>query len=151
MHSKKFLIILACCLVACNQEKSSSKQSTEKPPIEQSVESTLLCDAKTTSIIKGLSRTSRSSYTIKKTAGKVVEVKSEYYTYTPAKSVVRTDQEKYPVYAQLLEENDKLILRLEVTVDHATYDTEIYKSGRYRASHSFSWEEGTCRIGESAF
>mgnify|MGYP001044711291 CR=1 FL=1 len=139
-----FALFAVMVLMGCNQSKNDIK-------IEKEVETLLVCEGVSQSIIAGLGGKQQTTFTLVKVGDKVVKVKTRHYTYTLDKVDVSTANNKGPIYIQLIADGDKIILRNEVTEDKRSLDTVIFNTGAYSQDQTLGWSEGQCTIGKKAF
>jgi hypothetical protein len=97
----------------------------------------------------------RRVFTITKVGEKIIKVSSKIMNYTSEYTLNKVDVsvpgDKGPSYRQLIVENDKLILRTEITVDNRTSDFLLYNTGEYEVAGLGMSAKGLCSVSKKAF
>jgi hypothetical protein len=118
----------------------------------QSEEETyLLCEGKIKNVMTGYESTEVKPLTLFKVDGKVKRVLKDGKAYTLEKVDIRRSEHKGPVYIQLIVDEDKLTLRMEVTETSQVADTVLYNSGSFKERRMFGAFSGRCAPSQKVF
>lgn len=114
-------------------------------------ETYLVCEGQMKNVLYGDVTHGVVPLTIFRVDGKITSVATERLKFTLEKVDISTKEHKGPVYVQLIVDEEKLTLRMEVTETSRVADTVLKNSGQYTEQRMFGVFSGRCAPGKKLF
>lgn len=123
------------------------------PTTSHADDTTLVCDTKvTTTMLRSYEgRIDTRTFVIRKNKNQVQSVKSEHQTYGLERVDINIGTGKPPLYAILLVEDDRVVLRYEFPEEKRNADIILYASGKFEMNTLAFSSEGFCKVTQRLF